>query len=170
MDSTIARSTHLANTADPDGVARLLSVLADATRLRILALRGAGDRCVCAIHQSLDLPQPTVSRHLAHLRRAGLVAGQKDGLWAHYRLSSPTEQASRALVDAVEACVAASPAAREDRARLDALPACCAHARTVDRHSPVVAGRQPPSPPREDEQPSEVARGSHPADWFVASV
>ena len=47
----------------------------------------AGEVCVCNIHDSLGLPQPKVSRHLAYLRRAGLVAARKDGLWVHYRLA-----------------------------------------------------------------------------------
>ena len=51
-----------------------LKALADRTRLRILALLGNNEVCVCHIHDSLGLPQPTVSRHLAYLRRSGLVA------------------------------------------------------------------------------------------------
>jgi ArsR family transcriptional regulator len=65
----------------------LFKALADRTRLRILGLLSEGDVCVCHIHESLALPQPTVSRHLAYLRRAGLVLGRKDGLWVHYRLA-----------------------------------------------------------------------------------
>jgi len=56
-----------------------LKALADRTRLRILALLGNNEVCVCHIHDSLGLPQPTVSRHLAYLRRAGLVAVRRDG-------------------------------------------------------------------------------------------
>ena len=59
----------------------LFKALADDTRLRILALLQAGEICVCDIHGTLGLPQPTVSRHLAYLRKAGLVQGRKDGLW-----------------------------------------------------------------------------------------
>ena len=53
--------------------------LADQTRLRILGLLQAGEICVCDIHGSLGLPQPTVSRHLAYLRKSGLVATRKEG-------------------------------------------------------------------------------------------
>ena len=63
--------------------------LADQTRLRIISLLRAGEICVCDIHGSLGLPQPTVSRHLAYLRKTGLVATRKDGLWVHYRLAEP---------------------------------------------------------------------------------
>ena len=75
--------------ADPlerlEGVFR---ALADRTRLRILALLAGGEVCVCEIHESLGLPQPTVSRHLAYLRSAGLVTGRKEGLWVHYNLAT----------------------------------------------------------------------------------
>ena len=62
--------------------------LADRTRLRILALLGNNEVCVCHIHDSLGLPQPTVSRHLAYLRRTGLVSARRDGVWMHYRVST----------------------------------------------------------------------------------
>src|SRR5712692_8448887 len=52
---------------------RLFKALADATRLRILGLLLTGEVCVCHIHESLKIPQPKASRHLAYLRRAGLV-------------------------------------------------------------------------------------------------
>ena len=71
----------------------LLRALADDTRLRILGLLAGGEVCVCNIHGALGIPQPTASRHLAYLRRAGLVAGRKQGLWVHYRLVVPREPA-----------------------------------------------------------------------------
>jgi ArsR family transcriptional regulator len=61
--------------------------LADRTRLRILALLVDGEVCVCHIHDTLGLPQPTASRHLAYLRRAGLVEARREGTWMHYRLA-----------------------------------------------------------------------------------
>ena len=64
----------------------LFKALADATRLRILGLLLTGEVCVCHIHESLKIPQPKASRHLAYLRRAGLVETRRDGLWIHYRL------------------------------------------------------------------------------------
>ena len=62
--------------------------LADSTRLRILALLADGEVCVCDIHDTLRLPQPTVSRHLAYLRRTGLVEARREGTWMHYRLAA----------------------------------------------------------------------------------
>jgi ArsR family transcriptional regulator len=62
--------------------------LADATRLRILALLVDGEVCVCDIHDTLRLPQPTASRHLAYLRRSGLVEARREGTWMHYRMAA----------------------------------------------------------------------------------
>ena len=64
----------------------LFKALADATRLRILGLLLTGEVCVCDIHESLKIPQPKASRHLAYLRRSGLVETRREGLWVHYRL------------------------------------------------------------------------------------
>src|SRR5581483_2236938 len=61
----------------------LFKALADETRLRILGLLLSGEVCVCDIHESLKIPQPKASRHLAYLRRAGLVDTRREGLWIH---------------------------------------------------------------------------------------
>src|SRR5688500_20299093 len=79
----------------------LFKALADRPRLRILGLLSAGEICVCDIHGSLGLPQPTVSRHLAYLRRTGLVEGRKDGPSAHYRLASLPAPAVQTRLSAV---------------------------------------------------------------------
>ena len=63
------------------------AALADPTRLRILTLLGDDEICVCHIHASLDVPQPTASRHLAYLRKSGLVEARREGSWMHYRLA-----------------------------------------------------------------------------------
>jgi ArsR family transcriptional regulator len=82
-------------------LAAVCAALADPTRLRILALLGDQEVCVCHIHESLDIPQPTASRHLAYLRRAGLVEGRRDGLWVHYRLAPALSPPVRHAVEAV---------------------------------------------------------------------
>ncbi len=64
----------------------LFQALADETRLRILALLGPGELCVCDLMAALQLPQSTVSRHLAVLRNAGWVSGRRQGVWMYYRL------------------------------------------------------------------------------------
>ena len=85
----------------------LFKALADATRLRILGLLLTGEVCVCDIHESLKIPQPKASRHLAYLRAAGLVDARKEGQWVHYRLSTSA--------DPVRSWTAAPPS---DRSRM----------------------------------------------------
>jgi ArsR family transcriptional regulator len=63
-----------------------LKALADETRLRILALLAGGELCVCDLMAILELPQSTVSRHLATLRHAGWVEDRRQGVWMYYRL------------------------------------------------------------------------------------
>jgi ArsR family transcriptional regulator len=78
------------------------SALADPTRRRILALLQAEDeRCVCVLYETLDLPQPKVSRHLGVLRAAGVVATRRDGLWIHYRLHPDLPDWARSVLMAV---------------------------------------------------------------------
>ncbi len=68
--------------------ARLLRVLADPSRLRILAWLAVASRiCASDLERELDLKQPTVSHHLATLRRAGLVQWSREGAFVHYRLA-----------------------------------------------------------------------------------
>jgi len=60
--------------------------LSDPHRVRALVFLGAGELCVCQIIEMLGLAPSTVSRHMAVLRRAGLVEVRKEGRWAYYRL------------------------------------------------------------------------------------
>lgn len=96
----------------------LFKALADDTRLRIIGLLQAGEICVCDIHGSLGLPQPTVSRHLAYLRRAGLVQGRKDGQWVHYRLAALPDPVMQTVLDAVSHALGHLDAGEKDRRRL----------------------------------------------------
>ena len=83
-----------------DQLEGVFKALADQTRLRILALLGNNEVCVCHIHDSLGLPQPTVSRHLAYLRRSGLVAVRRDGVWMHYQVSRSLDPVIQRVVNA----------------------------------------------------------------------
>src|SRR5215216_7320294 len=78
----------------------LFKALADDTRLRILGILQAGEVCVCDIHESLKIPQSNASRHLAYLRRVGLVETRRDGLWIHYRLGKPADPVLAAISEA----------------------------------------------------------------------
>lgn len=101
-----------------DELETLFKALADRTRLRILGLLQAGEICVCDIHGSLGLPQPTVSRHLAYLRKSGLVAGRKEGLWVHYRLATLPDPVLQAVLEAVNHGLSHLDAGARDRRRL----------------------------------------------------
>lgn len=96
----------------------VLRALADQTRLRILGLLMAGETCVCDIHESLRIPQSKTSRHLAYLRRAGLVDTRREGLWVHYRLAEPADGILRALLDCATHCLTHLPITEGDRERL----------------------------------------------------
>lgn len=96
----------------------LFKALADDTRLRIIGLLQAGEICVCDIHGSLGLPQPMVSRHLAYLRRAGLVQGRKNGLWVHYRLAALPDPVMQTVLDAVSHALGHVDGGEKDRRRL----------------------------------------------------
>src|SRR5687768_17907499 len=83
-----------------DQLESVFRALGDKTRLRILALLGNNEVCVCHIHDSLGLPQPTVSRHLAYLRRAGLVDVRRDGVWMHYQVARSLDPAVQTVLNA----------------------------------------------------------------------
>src|SRR6476661_2126314 len=83
-----------------DDLETVFKALADKTRLRILALLGNNEVCVCHMHDSLGLPQPTVSRHLAYLRRSGLVEVRRDGVWMHYKVARALDPVVQRVVNA----------------------------------------------------------------------
>lgn len=81
----------VAGVDNADDLAEVFKAASEPIRLRILALLAHGELCVCHIHGTLDVPQPTVSRHLSVLRHAGLVTARRDRSWAHYALTSAAE-------------------------------------------------------------------------------
>jgi ArsR family transcriptional regulator len=103
----------------------LFKALADATRLRILGLLLTGEVCVCDIHESLRIPQPKASRHLAYLRRAGLVETRRDGLWIHYRLGKLADPVLAAIVAAVRHALTHTDTVHRDGERLRKRIGCC---------------------------------------------
>jgi ArsR family transcriptional regulator, arsenate/arsenite/antimonite-responsive transcriptional repressor len=98
-----------------DQLEDVFKALADKTRLRILALLGNNEVCVCHIHDSLGVPQPTVSRHLAYLRRSGLVAARRDGVWMHYQVSKSLDPVVQRVVNAAVDALGQLPATANDR-------------------------------------------------------
>ncbi len=67
--------------------AAVLKLLVEENRLKILCILQGGEHCACQIIKHLGLPQNLVSHHLSKLKRAGLIAGRKDGVWIHYSLT-----------------------------------------------------------------------------------
>src|ERR1700676_2885100 len=96
----------------------LFKALADATRLRILGLLLTGEVCVCDIHESLKIPQPKASRHLAYLRRSGLVETRREGLWIHYRLGKLADPVLRVISHAVSHALTHVDTVHRDAERL----------------------------------------------------
>jgi ArsR family transcriptional regulator len=103
----------------------LFKALADSTRLRILGLLLTGEVCVCHIHDSLRITQPKASRHLAYLRRAGLVDSRRQGLWIYYRLSDSSDPIVRTIRQAVTHVMGHVDAIHKDADRLQKKTGCC---------------------------------------------
>ena len=102
----------------------LFNALADRTRLRLLNLLSGGEVCVCYFVELLDEPQPKISRHLAYLRRAGLVSARRDGKWMHYRMTMPADAAQARVLECALQTLAEERQMQRDRERLEKV--CCA--------------------------------------------
>ena len=115
---------------DLQPIDRIFKALADPTRVRIVGLLLAGEVCVCHIHETLGIPQSKASRHLAYLRRAGIVQGQKRGLWVYYRLAANEKGTAQVLVDAARHCIGHLPTVQRDGVKLAKKTGCCAPVQT----------------------------------------
>jgi ArsR family transcriptional regulator len=103
---------------DLEALTKVYAALADPTRLRILSLLGEGEICVCHIHASLDVPQPTASRHLAYLKKSGLVEARRDGIWMHYKMAEITNPVVAAVVKAALHALTHTDISAKDERRL----------------------------------------------------
>ena len=109
-----------------DQAALFFAALADMNRLRLLNLMREGEVCVCFLQGALNANQPRISRHLAYLRRAGLVEARRQGKWQYYKLNplpKPLQRVLDAALDALEP----QPQFRKDKARVKQI--CCAPAK-----------------------------------------
>ncbi|MFP5263895.1 MAG: metalloregulator ArsR/SmtB family transcription factor [Blastocatellia bacterium] len=102
----------------------LFRALADRTRLRLLNLMAEHEVCVCFFVEILKTNQPKISRHLAYLRRAGVVRARREGKWMHYRVVDPPNPHAARIFGEVRAWLAEDDAMRRDRALLAKV--CCA--------------------------------------------
>jgi ArsR family transcriptional regulator len=117
-------------------LAGLFAALADPTRLRLLNLMAGREVCVCYFVEILGQSQPKISRHLAYLRRAGIVTARREGKWMHYSICSSADAASGSILTALLTALGKDKQMRADRARLGR--ACCAprDGRSPRRSSP----------------------------------
>ena len=104
-------------------IEQLFQGLADRTRLRLLNLMADQEVCVCYFVEILGLSQPVISRHLAYLRRCGLVSARREGKWMHYRSSPQANPFAAQLLSVVLNGLATDAAMRRERAQL--TRACC---------------------------------------------
>jgi ArsR family transcriptional regulator, arsenate/arsenite/antimonite-responsive transcriptional repressor len=98
---------------------RMFKAFADETRLRILHLLSRGELCVCDLHDTMRLPQSKVSRHLAYLKRAGLVQDRREGLWKYYSLTKPLGSFHRGLVHCLRSCFSEVASLQKDVSMLN---------------------------------------------------
>jgi ArsR family transcriptional regulator len=96
----------------------LFRAFADPTRLRLLNLLLEGELCVCELCDVLDEIQPKVSRHLAYLRRAGLVTVRQEGKWKYYAVRRRPTGLCRTLLDCVRTCLREMDVLEDDLSRL----------------------------------------------------
>jgi ArsR family transcriptional regulator len=115
--SACVAATEAYDAADVDALDALFKGFADPTRLRILNVLVPGELCVCDIVELLELPQPAVSRHLAYLRRSGLVDVTREWKYAHYRLAAPVTTVHATLLSCVHGCFTGIATLDAERAR-----------------------------------------------------
>ena len=100
------------------------AALADRTRLRLLNLIGNDEICVCFFPEVIGTNQPKISRHLAYLKRAGLVSARRDGKWMHYRITEPNNVQLAEVLAKIREMIKEDKQMQTDRKKL--LKVCCA--------------------------------------------
>ncbi len=99
--------------------------LCDETRLRILHLLKQGPLCVCHFQAILQLPQVAVSKHLAYLRRTGMVEARRHEQWMIYSLPASRGRELDLQLSCLQDCVQTEAVFRVDLRRLRALGPKC---------------------------------------------
>lgn len=113
----------MAKKPEPFDMERFFLALGDRTRLRLLNLMGDREICVCYFVQILDQSQPKISRHLAYLRKAGIVTARREGKWMHYRIAMPPNTAAARVLQSTLAWLEEEMPMQADRKLLER--ACC---------------------------------------------
>jgi len=104
-------------------LALLFAALSDRTRLRLLNLMDGREVCVCYFVEILGQNQPKISRHLAYLRRAGVVAARRDGKWVHYKIEAPADIGAAKILRETLAVLRKDKGMQADLNRLNRF--CC---------------------------------------------
>jgi ArsR family transcriptional regulator len=102
----------------------MFRAFSDRTRLRLLNLLRTGETCVCDLVDVIGAPQPKISRHLAYLKKSGLVIARKDGFWMHYSLAPASTAFHKSLLKCLECCFQSVPELAHDVERLGRAAKC----------------------------------------------
>jgi ArsR family transcriptional regulator, arsenate/arsenite/antimonite-responsive transcriptional repressor len=121
---------NMAKKLRPFDMERFFLALGDRTRLRLLNLMGDREICVCYFVQILEQSQPKISRHLAYLRKAGIVTARREGKWMHYRIVMPTNLGAATVLQQTLLWLQDEKPMQEDRARL--TQACCSPTQFIE--------------------------------------
>ena len=97
--------------------------LADRTRLSLINLIGDDEVCVCHFVDTLNTHQPKISRHLAYLRRAGIVEARREGTWMHYRIATPADADAARVFKDIRQWLAKDTGMKQERKLLAKI--CC---------------------------------------------
>lgn len=97
--------------------------LADNTRLRLLNLMGKDEVCVCFFVDVIGTNQPKISRHLAYLKRAGIVSSRRDGKWIHYKIAMPSNESAAKILQNLLDGLALDPQMQAEKNQLVSI--CC---------------------------------------------
>lgn len=119
----------MARHSKPFNLVRLFAALADPTRLRLLNLMDGREVCVCYFVEILKQGQPKISRHLAYLRKAGIVIARREGKWMHYSIERPKNEIEASILDTALASLKYDSQMQTDLMRLG--QACCEPQRYV---------------------------------------
>jgi ArsR family transcriptional regulator len=125
-------------------LATMFRALSDESRLRIINLLvHSGELCVCDIQSIMGFTQTKVSRHLAYLKRAGLVSDRRKGLWMLYSIAKPADHDQRLILESLGQMVRENPLAQKDFRRLksNVRQGCCATFTVVKPHQEPLALR-----------------------------
>ncbi len=101
--------------------ARVLKALGDETRLRIIGLLTHGELCVCDIMTVLNIPQSTVSRHLAYLKNTGWIDGRRKGVWIYYTLLEDGAEPKQSILETLVTSFGNDAMAQRDQSALELL-------------------------------------------------